>query len=907
MEWRRMIHTYIPTKEDMHKLIKAFASVHVENQKDDIGPNKPDAPFFERVARMDSIDEEDYIEMAERFYKYINTQLPLIQHIAGYPAETNWADALQKLHTVGEAARKARLLREELELIARQEAEERRIEVKSKLRFALKKQYKHVTGVRAKDATSKNLIDNMLVIRNKIIDSTAEDDELNITHEEIDGYLKNHLVMLLHREEQHKENHTVRCERFERVWYGKNDTQFRFPNKVASIQISVPAGFDDKVLYPTLKDGIGWPNFAYEGRPLYRMSITDDSACISQVISLLEPKGYVVDMLRDMLVDAPTKEVVVESTQFTARLYKDSVSIYIPYAETDLRSCAKRHGAKWQPNEKEWAVPMLHINAFVEDIDDKKELKDMILAIPEVGNYVQHKAERIAISAAPTLGEGERVEEMRKRLANVFPEGYQLYPFQYVGVRFAELSGGRCLFGDDMGIGKTIQAIAYMGLHPENMPALVVCPSNVKYNWLKECKAWLSSTYTCGVIDKGKSPVPDTDIVIINYDLMDKQKDALALRNFNTFIFDESHYLKSAKAKRTIACMELAKPAHTVLCLSGTAIPNRPIEFWNTISMLRPTEWRGRWKDYARKYCDGHITDRGFWDTTGASNQEELNALARDFMIRRLKKEVMAELPTKIRQYPIVVPTDREMKWYRDRTQMWAAGLDAPSRSEGYVLNMLNDLRKMCGEMKALPAAQWCVDYIEQAEETKPLIIFAHHIDVQESIEKHLKSSLPTLRISKINGGVNAKARQDIVDEFQDGKCDVLLATTVAAKEGLTLTAADTVVFVEREWVPGWEEQAEDRVNRIGQDADTVWAVYLTVDGTIDEKFSTIIEDKRANIKAILDGGEVGERTNISLQLLQAMVDGGELPANTMSKLTMKDVGDKTMKPKDYTKGDEQE
>ena len=107
--------------------------------------------------------------------------------------------------------------------------------------------------------------------------------------------------------------------------------------------------------------------------------------------------------------------------------------------------------------------------------------------------------------------------------------------------------------------------------------------------------------------------------------------------------------------------------------------------------------------------------------------------------------------------------------------------------------------------------------------------------------------------------------------------------------------------------MPGWEEQAEDRVNRIGQDADTVWAVYLTVDGTIDEKFSTIIEDKRANIKAILDGGEVGERTNISVQLLQAMVDGGELPANTMSKLTMKDVGDKTMKPKDYTKGDEQE
>ena len=216
--------TYIPSKEDMHKLIKAFASVHVENQKDDIGPNKPDAPFFERVSCMDSIDEEDYIEMAERFYKYINTQLPLIQHIAGYPPETNWADALQKLHTVGEAARKARLLREELELIARQEADERRFAVVSKLRFALKRAVKSSTGLKVKDVTSKSLLSNMLDIRDLML--SAEDDGLNITDEEIDGYLKNHLLMLVRREELHKENHTIHCERFERVWYGKNNLGF---------------------------------------------------------------------------------------------------------------------------------------------------------------------------------------------------------------------------------------------------------------------------------------------------------------------------------------------------------------------------------------------------------------------------------------------------------------------------------------------------------------------------------------------------------------------------------------------------------------------------------------------------------------------------------------------------------
>ena len=185
---------------------------------------------------------------------------------------------------------------------------------------------------------------------------------------------------------------------------------------------------------------------------------------------------------------------------------------------------------------------------------------------------------------------------------------------------------------------------------------------------------------------------------------------------------------------------------------------------------------------------------------------------------------------------------------------------------------------------KALPAAQWCVDYIGQAEESKPLIIFAHHIDIQESIEAHLKEMLPRLRISKINGGVSPKKRQDIVDRFQDGGCDVLLATTVAAKEGLTLTAADTVVFVEREWVPAWEEQAEDRVNRIGQDADTVWAVYLSVSGTIDERFDRIVEEKRQVVRSILDGGEIGEeRAGIAKALLEAMVEAGDIPASMLS------------------------
>ena len=114
---------------------------------------------------------------------------------------------------------------------------------------------------------------------------------------------------------------------------------------------------------------------------------------------------------------------------------------------------------------------------------------------------------------------------------------------------------------------------------------------------------------------------------------------------------------------------------------------------------------------------------------------------------------------------------------------------------------------------------------------------------------------------------------------------DGLICSTIAAKEGLTLTAADTVVFIEREWVPGWEEQAEDRVNRIGQDSDTVWATYLSVAGTIDERFDRIVEEKRKIVGAVLDGGEVGERMGIAMALLESMVEAGEIPASMLKDM----------------------
>ena len=472
------------------------------------------------------------------------------------------------------------------------------------------------------------------------------------------------------------------------------------------------------------------------------------------------------------------------------------------------------------------------------------------------------------------------VKEMTERLDNIFPDGLELYPFQYVGVRFAELAGGRCLIGDDMGIGKTIQAIAYAALHQEQWPVLVVCPAGVKYNWYNEIRKWLPQHKTT-VVNGWKGDIEESDFVVINYDLMDKRKEQLLKMDFNLSIIDESHYLKNVQAKRTKATLEIAKQTEGVLCLSGTAITNRPEEYFTTLNLIRSAQFSS-WMKFVKRYADAYHDGFG-WNTSGSSNTEELHNMTRDFTIRRLKKEVMSELPDKIRQPLFVQPKDKEYNLYKNMQRRWVDEYQSiksrgGSLPAGFMLNMLTDLRHQCGVMKVKPTVDWVLNYKSQNE--KPILIFGHHKDVIKGLEEGLSS----LKVAVIQGDTPNKKRQLIADAFQNNQYDVLICS-MAAKEGITLTAADTVVFVERQWVSAWEEQAEDRINRIGQDAQTVHALYLSVKGTIDERFHRLIEEKREVTKSVLDGGDIEVRKGIASSILNEMVSAGEIPSEMLGLL----------------------
>tara|TARA_R110002020_G_scaffold181654_3_gene376785 strand:- start:377 stop:2935 length:2559 start_codon:yes stop_codon:yes gene_type:complete len=849
------------TQEQMKQLIDIFTAHHVENQLDDIGPNKPDAPFFNRLSMLDSIDETDYVEAAERFHKYKNTQMPYMMNKIGL-GSIDIVTFLDGMKAIGQLAKEKE-------------------SIKYQLDYAW---YDLFSG----DTSQTN--------SEKIAELLKQANELGIHNEELNELMLKAKKKYDERQIELERRMTIRVKEFEETWYGKNDTRQRWPKKSKKLELIF---FKNMECVTALKSALtyksGYPAIRWNGNAWV---IPSQNEYVSKAIPIFKQFGYNTSELEAITFD-DIKESQVNGV--SASIEGDTVVLKWPWInDEDLRlrvmSIVKGvMGRKWDGGRKAWLIPLsqaVHLQTRLVNV--YPPLAKAISGLPNLDSVLENTAETIAISSASKLDDEDTVNSMSERLTEQFPEGYELYPFQYVGVRFAELTGGRCLIGDDMGVGKTIQAIAYTALHDENHPVLVVCPANVKYNWLKEYNTWLPELDVV-VVKKGKEDIPDSDVVIINYDLMSKQKEQLLSMNFNIVVFDESHYLKNPKAQRTKASLEVGQQSKNVLCLSGTAITNRPIEFFTTLNLIRPSEF-GKFFPYAKRYCDAEHNGWG-WNFNGSSNEKELHERTRSCVIRRLKKEVLDELPDKVRQIVDVHPTLQERKQYNDTKRQWINQYQAHkangSLPAGFVLNMLTELRHHCGVLKITAATQWIKEYHDVTG--KPLVVFAHHKDVIEALGEELLTcgkDEKLLTIGKITGSVSAEKRQERVEAFQAGEIDVLICSTVAAKEGLTLTKADTVVFIEREWSPAWEEQAEDRVNRIGQVSQSVHAVYLSVAGTIDERFNAVIEEKRKVVQAVLDGGDIDERKGIANALLRSMVDSGDLPADLLKKVNKNKKGD---------------
>ena len=494
--------------------------------------------------------------------------------------------------------------------------------------------------------------------------------------------------------------------------------------------------------------------------------------------------------------------------------------------------------------------------------------------LPEA--VVQRRAENLELSRAAAAD-----------IAIPVPDGLALYPFQRAGVKYAlrcfDPGGpGGCLIGDDMGLGKSPQSICVINAIPEINRVLVITKASLKQNFARECKKWLVRPLTVGIADS--QTFPDTDIVVVNYDVIHKWPRKIGEFYWDLVICDEVQRFKNRNtiaakviigyrpSKKEQAAGKVSTSgiqARRRMALTGTPIENRPEEFWTILNFVDPKNWGSFW-GFAMKYCAAQDTGFGF-DTHGASNLEELNRITRStVMIRRKKTEVLTELPPKTRvvhELPTdgcedVIGADRrvwavheaELEEIQARVEL-AKASDNEAEFKAAIASLreasriaFTEISKVRHEtvLAKLPAAIKAIE--EDLEEVKKVLVFAHHTDVIKTMAAHFGG-----QAVMVTGETDVDQRQKLVDRFQaDSTVNLFLGSIRACGEGLNLQAASLVVFVEEDWVPGKVSQCEDRAHRIGT-TQNVLVKHLVLPGSIDAKMLTTIMAKQEIIDRALD------------------------------------------------------
>lgn len=435
------------------------------------------------------------------------------------------------------------------------------------------------------------------------------------------------------------------------------------------------------------------------------------------------------------------------------------------------------------------------------------------------------------------------------------PAGKEYKPYQKVGIHFIT-TRAVALVADEQGLGKTIEAVgARNELKPKH--TLVVCPASVKYNWQREFALWSTDMHSVHVQQGRKGyPLNRADITIVNYDILDALHEELTDKEWDMVIVDEGQYAKNPKAKRTQALYGyktkkgIVKGAKNLVVMTGTPVPNRPIEFWPMLARLSPNTIFPfvKYFDFGRRFCNGYQGPFG-WDMTGSSNEEELNRRLRStIMIRRLKADVLKDLPDKVYQ---VIPFEADpvarklIKSEQATVDMEDLGNDGLPR--GLQIGEISELRHQLAKVKVPLALAHIRDMLDGGVDK--VVVFAYHKAVIDALMDGLKDYMPV----KIDGTVSAVQRQRSVDAFQGNKdCRAFVGQINAAGVGITLTAASNVVFVESTWVPGDIAQAVDRCHRIGQ-KDSVLAQFLVIRGSLEEYMLRTIVDKQLNINRIVN------------------------------------------------------
>ncbi|EEA08041.1 helicase [Cryptosporidium muris RN66] len=498
-------------------------------------------------------------------------------------------------------------------------------------------------------------------------------------------------------------------------------------------------------------------------------------------------------------------------------------------------------------------------------------------------------------------------------LKEEFPKLYgSLRPFQCVGILFGLKNNGRLLIGDEMGLGKTLQALSLISYYQSEWPVLIICPSSIRFQWYQQSIEWLNPTINKSNVilirNSNDKYHKRAKIIIISYDLLVRNEYFRKFLNveFNVIIADESHFLKNSMAKRTQIIIPLLHNAKRAILLSGTPALNHPTELYEQINVVvnqmnnlindkrNKKLIKGKimndninrsyarcplflkYLDFAHRYSDVRINKfsrkKEFY---GSRNTEELHLFLRQcVMIRRLKKQVLHELPPKLRsKVPLEIKDKNGLKRIQeilndenynnneDINKIQKEQYHNKEFDDDLNVNMCN-LHKLTCQVK-IEAVQEYIEYMLDNNDDK-FVIFGHHHEMLDAIETILVKRKRNKSLSEINkhfvyiridGKTPGNKREEYVKEFQNNiNCKVAVLSITACGQGLNLTSAGTVIFAELYWVPGFMLQAEDRCHRMGTQYSCINIHYLVAENTLDDKMWGILYKKQKIMASTLDG-----------------------------------------------------
>lgn len=469
-----------------------------------------------------------------------------------------------------------------------------------------------------------------------------------------------------------------------------------------------------------------------------------------------------------------------------------------------------------------------------------------------------------------------------EHLENIM-RGYQKFGFKWLKTLAACGFGG--ILADEMGLGKTLQTIAFIESEliengEDRKPCLVVAPSSLVYNWKSEVEKFAPDLKTLVVsgskderLEKRKE-LEEVDIVITSYPLIRRDIEEYKNIKFRYCILDEAQQIKNPASVNAQSVKEIK--AEGYFALTGTPIENSLTELWSIFDFLMPGYMLSHGK-FMKKYETPIVKSK---DEKALG---ELNKHVKPFILRRLKKDVVKELPPKIEHKLVVEMTEEQKKLYAAYIAEAKDEINNEIREKGFnkskfkILSTLTRLRQICcdpstfvdnytgesGKMEALD------DLLEESiNEGHRILLFSQFTTVLRNIEKRFKSN--NIEYMYLDGQTKIEDRAEMVKEFNEGRGSVFLISLKAGGTGLNLTGADVVIHFDPWWNPAVEDQATDRAHRIGQEK-TVEVIKLISQGTIEEKIYNLQEKKKEIIKSVMSD-ESSEESLLS-QMTEEEID----------------------------------